>query len=125
MRMTLKQVNSALLRAISARITSAPTAGSDETTTTSVQFVVESLTSEPWASLTFKGERQSLHFRIDGVAEAVRQARARLAADLEDMDLQLAGLFLADAELVDQGCVCHADGRISLSLNLLALTIEE
>ena len=125
MRMTLQQTNAALLRAIRAAIAGTGADAAGEVCDSAPALIVETVATEPWASLTFRGERHRLQFRIEGPQPLVLQARGRLAADLEALSAGEGGQFLADAELNEHGYARHADGRISMTLELLALTIEE
>lgn len=125
MRMNLHGTNSSLLRAVRALVTGGP--GRPQWTAPAGQpsLVVELFESEPWASLTFRGMRHCIEFRIDGPEDAVRQARARLAERLREPELSVPGHFVADAALFDTGCGVDADGTMSLCLRLQTLTIEE
>ena len=64
------------------------------------------------------GNPSSLH-------TAGRAARRRLEERLQEPELRMAGYFLADSELADVSRELRHDGRISLCLRLLALTIKE
>lgn len=116
MRMMLRQANAALLRAV--QLSVAAVDGD-------ARLVIEAVASEPWASLTFKGERHEIHCRIEGVANVVARAAAKITADLEDAtNIDVPGYFLADAELSETGELRHAPGS-ARGFCLRALLIEE
>lgn len=79
----------------------------------------ESLTSRPWASITFAGERHRLALSLPGPG-----AQAALDAfldGLEDREFALRGHILADIEAT--GVARDQDGQIRLTLE--ALTVED
>jgi hypothetical protein len=88
-------------------------------------LVVEDFASEPWASLTFCGMRHRLDIRLSGTQQDVETAYDRLKAILETPEFDLPGHFLAELELIESKGEIHADERMSLTLQLEALTIEE
>jgi hypothetical protein len=81
-------------------------------------FVLEEVRSRRWASVTFRGARHELAFRLEG--EGAEEAAARFLAGLRARDFALPGHLLADLSLVAEdrrpGCA-----RIRLE----ALTVEE
>jgi len=87
--------------------------------------VIEGFDSSPWASLTFVGERHSLHIRLFGTATAVEGAYDRLRALFTEPDINLPGHVLAEMQLMDSSGEIHPDGRMSLAIQFEALTIEE
>lgn len=80
-------------------------------------FVLEEMTSRRWASVTFRGARHELAFRLEG--EGAEEAAGRFLSDLRARDFRLRGHLLADISLVAEerrpGCA-----RIRLE----ALTVE-
>ena len=79
----------------------------------------ETLSSRPWASITFAGERHRLALLLPGPGA---QAAADAFLDgLEDREFALRGHILADIEAT--GVARDADGQIRLTLE--ALTVEE
>jgi hypothetical protein len=79
----------------------------------------ESLTSRPWASITFAGERHALVLCLPG--PGAQAAVDAFLDGLEDREFALRGHVLADIEAV--GIRRDADGQIRLSLE--ALTVED
>ncbi len=59
-------------------------------------LTIEEFESEPWASLTYTGERHHLAVRLTGTAAQIAQARRRLEELLDDPDLALGNRFVAD-----------------------------
>ncbi len=88
-------------------------------------LVVEGFESEPWASLTFTGSKHVIELRLSGEREEIRRVVERLRCELADMDLGLAGHFLADAGITETACSVDKSGRTCLGLRLEALTIVE
>jgi hypothetical protein len=78
---------------------------------------VESLTSRPWASITFSGARHRLALRIGGCGAAA--AADSFLADVAKREFELRGHILADIALVDE--LRDAGGA---RLTLEALTLE-
>ena len=79
----------------------------------------ESVTSRPWASITFAGERHRLSLSLPG--PGAQAAVDAFLDGLEDRDFGLRGQILADIEAT--GIRRDADGQIRLSLE--ALTVED
>ena len=79
----------------------------------------EALTSRPWASITFSGERHRLILCLPGPG-AVAAADTFLDG-LEERDFALRGHILADIEAT--GSEREADGQVRLTLE--ALTVED
>ena len=81
-------------------------------------FVLEEIASRGWASVTFRGARHELAFRLEG--EGAEDAAERFLSGLRVRDLRLPGHLLAEVRLVAEdrrpGCA-----RIRLE----ALTVEE
>lgn len=81
-------------------------------------FVLEEIRSRRWASVTFRGARHELAFRLEGEAGAA--AAARFLAGLEAADFPLAGHILADIALVG-----HERRPGCARIRLEALTVED
>ena len=79
----------------------------------------EALTSRPWASITFSGERHRLVLCLPG--PGAQAAVDAFLDGLEDRDFALRGHILADIEAA--GVQRDADGQIRLTLE--ALTVED
>ena len=81
-------------------------------------FVLEEVRSRGWASVTFRGARHEIAFRLEG--EGAEAAAERFLSGLRASEFALAGHLLADVSLVAEdrrpGCA-----RIRLE----ALTVEE
>lgn len=81
-------------------------------------FAIEEVRSRRWASVTFRGARHELAFRLEG--EASEAAAERFVAGIGAADFPLPGHILADIALVAQerrpGCA-----RIRIE----ALTVED
>ena len=81
-------------------------------------FVLEEMSSRRWSSVTFRGARHELAFRLEG--EGAEAAAGRFLSGLGARDLRLSGHFLAELRLVEEerrpGCA-----RIRLE----ALTVED
>ena len=80
---------------------------------------VEALTSRPWASITFAGERHRLALAVPG--PGAQAAIDAFLDGLEDREFALRGHILADIEAT--GVARDADGQIRLTLE--ALTVED
>ena len=125
MRMNLSGTAAALLRAVMAVVHSGQNATGAGAGDGWPVLVAEVSEPEPWASLTFTGARHCLDLRLEGPEAELGAVRCRLAERLGELDLQIAGHFLADAELRETDRTFLENGHISLNLRLLALTIEE
>ena len=79
----------------------------------------ETLTSRPWASITFAGERHRLALSLPG--PGAQAAVDAFLDGLEDREFALRGHILADIEAT--GMERDADGQIRLTLE--ALTVED
>lgn len=88
-------------------------------------LVIEEMESNPWASLTFSGQRHRMGFRLEGPITDVESAYDRLVALLTEPDISLVGHVLADMQLAESVGEIHPDGRMSLAILFEALTIEE
>ena len=77
------------------------------------------LTSRPWASITFAGERHKLTLSLPG--PGAQAAVDAFLDGLEDREFALRGHILADIEVT--GMAREPDGQIRLTLE--ALTIED
>ena len=84
----------------------------------SAAFVVDEIRSRRWASVTFRGARHELSFRLEGAG--AQEAADRFLAGMEAADVALPGHILADIALVSQerrpGCA---------TIRLEALTVED
>ncbi|MCS6986609.1 MAG: hypothetical protein NZM40_04110 [Sphingomonadaceae bacterium] len=87
-------------------------------------LVLEGFDVEPWASLTFQGAIHRLAFRLSGPVMAVEAAWDRIEALLEAGDVPLGGQFLADWAAGEKEAVIGPDGRMTLRVEIEALTIE-
>ncbi len=81
---------------------------------------VDSLAFRPWASITFSGARHRLRVVFDG-AGAVGAA-ADLLPRLEDLEVDIPGLLLADLALLADS---RSDDGARAWLDLEALTIDD
>jgi hypothetical protein len=79
----------------------------------------EALTSRPWASVTFSGERHRLTLCLRGPGAAA--AADAFLAGLGERDFGLRGHILADIAAVGD---MREDGEDSVRLTLEALTVE-
>ena len=81
-------------------------------------FVLEEMVSRRWASVTFRGARHQIAFRLEG--EGAEDAAGHFLSRLDARDFPLRGHLVADLSLVAQerrpGCA-----RIRLE----ALTVED
>lgn len=77
------------------------------------------LTSRPWASITFSGERHRLTVCLPGPGAAA--AAEAFLDGMEDREFTLRGHILADIEAA--GMEREEDGQIRLTLE--ALTVED
>ena len=81
-------------------------------------FVLEEIRSRRWASVTFRGARHELAFRLEG--EGAEAAAGRFLSGLDARAFTLRGHLLANVSLIEEerrpGCA-----RIRLE----ALTVEE
>ena len=81
---------------------------------------VDALTSRPWASITFSGDRHRLRISFDGPGAV--GAAADLLQRLEALEVAIPGLLLADLALLAESR--SDDGRRAW-LDLEALTIDD
>ena len=81
-------------------------------------FVLEEMRSRRWASVTFKGARHELIFRLEG--EGADEASERFLAGLQASNFPLRGHLVADVSLVSQ-----ERRRGWTRIRLEALTVEE
>ena len=79
----------------------------------------DAITSRPWASITFSGERHRLSLSLPG--PGAQAAVDTFLDGLEDRDFALRGHILADIEAA--GIQRDTDGQIRLTLE--ALTVED
>lgn len=84
------------------------------------QVLLTSIRSVDWQSLTLSGERHEIEIRLVGPQAS---AAAGLICDgLADAEFALAGLIVADIELVRSPRIAE-DGSVEVSI--IALTIED
>jgi hypothetical protein len=76
--------------------------------------------STDWQSLTFVGERHTMHFRIPG--PTADEIFARMTGELSDAEFSIPRQIVADVVVYGQP-TRERDGSISFSIE--ALTIEE
>ena len=69
--------------------------------------IVEDVRTTEWASITFVGLRHELDLRLEGERDVVSAALVRLADNLGDADLPIAGYFVAEIAVTAVG---GADG---------------
>lgn len=81
---------------------------------------IDTLSTAPWASVTFAGTRHRLRLTLTGPG-AVGTA-ADFLADLHDMDLPVPGHIVADLALLTEA---RRDGGSHAWLELEVLTIED
>lgn len=81
-------------------------------------FALEEIRSRAWASVTFRGSRHELIFRLDG--PDAHEAAERFAVDLEASAFPLRGHILADIAVIEQE---QEAGRARLRIE--ALTVED
>ena len=83
-----------------------------------VNFELEEMNSRRWASVTFRGARLELAFRLEG--EGAESAAGRFLTGLDASALPLRGHLLADLKLVAE------ERRPGLArIRLSALTVEQ
>jgi hypothetical protein len=96
-------------------------------------MIVEAVRVTDWASVTFVGQRHEFDLRFDGEADAVAAVLARLDDALGDLEIPLAGHFVAEiraeppgaapadaAKVADPSCDAGS-GRVRIA----ALTIRD
>ena len=109
------------LRGTSARLLKAfarLSAGPDPVVPIYPMLVVEAVTSRPWSSATFDGDRYRFEVRLHGDVDAVGDALDRLIVLLPEHEFELPGEIVAEAKVV---AVCvDPDPRVAA----LALVIE-
>ena len=81
--------------------------------------ILETSSSERWASATFTGARHRFHFAAAGLAESVDARIARVAAELGEHDLPLPDHIVADIALLP-----HSTEPDGLRFEVEALTVE-
>ena len=74
-------------------------AGPDQPVPMFPMLVVESVTTRPWSSATFEGERHRFDLRLCGDSEALGQGLERLTDLLPDAEFDLPGQIVAEARL--------------------------
>ena len=77
---------------------------------TGLAVIVEDIAVEEWASATFEGYRHRLQMRLEGSADLVGAATARIVAGLAEMDIPLSGQFVADIAVPVAPLVSDATG---------------
>lgn len=83
-----------------------------------MNFELEEISSRPWASVTFRGARLELTFRLEG--EGAESAAGRFLSGLNASALPLRGHLLAELRLVAEE---RRPGRARIRLS--ALTVEQ
>jgi hypothetical protein len=81
-------------------------------------FAIEEIRSRAWASLTFRGARHELVFRLEG--EGAEDAAGQFLTGLAARDLRMPGHLVADLTLVAEE---RRPG--SARIRLEALTVED
>ena len=109
MKLALSTAAAGLLRSLLAR------AGVDRD-----RILLTEFRSTDWQSLTFVGERHTMHFRIPG--PTADEIFARITGDLSDAEFSIPRQIVADVVVYGQP-TRERDGSISFSIE--ALTIEE
>lgn len=91
--------------------------------------VIEEIRTTDWASVTFVGQRHELDLRIVGEADAVAAAMVRLAEDLAEHDIPIAGHFIAEIHVIPAMAVAASplqpNGHVSLPLCIAALVLRD
>jgi hypothetical protein len=125
MRSRLSDPQAQLLRVLRTRVGPDPWIATPGASDGPPALVLESFEAEPWASLTFSGMRHSVELRLDGATGAVDTVHDDLALWALEPECGLAGHFLAELQITETAREVRDGGRMSLSLRLEALTIEE
>ncbi|MGQ5701733.1 hypothetical protein ACUJ46_06760 [Sandaracinobacteroides sp. A072] len=127
MRMQLNALQGRLLRAVRSVVMAGNEAAfvDEEKEAAGLFLILEDFSCEPWASLTFRGARHRLDIRLSGPRDAVEAGYEKLRCLPESLDLELAGHFLAELEIVESMGEIHSDDRMGMCITLEALTIEE
>ena len=91
--------------------------------------VVEDVRSTEWASIIFTGLRHEFDLRLEGEADSVAAALLSLADDMPEVDLPMAGHFLAEIAIApgDPGQAiagCTGGHRVQ-RLRIEALTVRD
>lgn len=63
-------------------------------------LMVEAVTSRPWSSATFDGERHRFDLRLHGDAESIGDGLQRLVENLPEAEFDLPGQIVASARLM-------------------------
>ena len=119
MRNAANHVHAAVLRAVAA-IT-----GIDPLDRQKPAMIVESITSQDWASVTFVGATHTIALRLEGDADAIARMTECLAARLPDHDIPVAGQIVADIAVMCSLVDVHPDNIIAQSLTVNLLTIQD
>ena len=93
-------------------------AGEDEPMPMFPMLVVEAVTTRPWSSATFDGERHRFDLRLHGDAECIGAALDRLIERLPEAEFKLPRQIVAEAKLTSLRV--DPDPQVAA----LALTIE-
>jgi hypothetical protein len=92
-------------------------------------MIVEEVRSTDWASVTFVGQRHEFDLRLDGERDAVAAAMVRLADDLAEHEISIAGQFIAEIRVapgdVTDGAPALSAGHISMPLCIAALVLRD
>ena len=119
MRTQCNHVHAAVLRAL------AVIAGSDSADRQKPAMIVEAVRSEDWASVTFVGATHVIELRLEGDADVVAAACARLIAQIADHDIPVAGQIVADIAIALSSRATHPDNIVAQSLTVNLLTIKD
>jgi hypothetical protein len=88
-------------------------------------MIVENMVATDWASLTFVGQRHVFDLRFEGELDAVNTVLARLRADIAELEIPLAGYFVAEIGVeADVGDAQLHEDR-SGCLRIAALSIRD
>jgi hypothetical protein len=88
-------------------------------------MIVESITSQDWASLTFVGATHAIALRLEGDAEAIARMTLCLAARLPGHDIPLAGQIVADIAVMCSPVSNRVGNIVTQSLTVNLLTIQD
>jgi hypothetical protein len=87
-------------------------------------LIVEDITTKPWSSATFDGERHRIELRLHGSADEIGDALDRLIILLPDAEFDLPGEIVAQAKLVAL-CVDPDPNVAALALVVEILTVTD
>lgn len=119
MRNAANHVHAAVLRAVAA-IT-----GIDPLNREKPALIVESITSQDWASLTFVGATHAIALRLEGDVDTIARMTRCLTARLPDHDIPVAGQIVADITVMCSPVSERAGNIVTQSLTVNLLTIQD